>query len=140
VLNNPPTGLNVYYMDDSNALNTLLYKSGWNSPVKLSPAGTVNGTSPLAAVYVPDVFTYQIFYLDTGGAMHSYSKVNATGAWVKQASNTWTTSDPGVGISAAAWDDQVRLFYYNGGKLNQGAVVVPKLAKTAQTWKSGVVG
>jgi hypothetical protein len=140
VLNQPPTGINVYYMDDSTRLTTLTYKSDWSSPANLSPAGALNATIPLAAVYVPTVFTYQIFYLDTAGAMHSYAKVNSTGTWAPQTAKTWATADPETGISATAWNTQIRLFYYSNGKMNQGSVSkVPAVAKTAQSWTNAVL-
>jgi hypothetical protein len=140
VLNQPPTGLNVYYMDDSAQVTYLTYKGDWSTPANLKPAGPLNATIPLAAVYVPAVFTYQIFYLDTAGAMHSYSKVNATGSWAAQTAKSWAAADPETGISATAWGSQIRLFYWSKGKINQGAVSkVPTVAKTAQSWTNAVL-
>lgn len=140
VLNQPPTGLNVYYMDDSARITSLTYKGGWSDPSNLNPAGPLNATIPLAAVYVPKVFTYQIFYLDTVGAMHSYAKINSTGTWQGQTSKSWAIADPETGISATAWNEQIRMYYFSKGKLNQGAVSkVPAVAKTAQTWANAVI-
>lgn len=133
VLNQPPTGLNVFYMDDSTHATTLTYKNGWSDPLSLSPAGPLNGTIPIAAVYVPNVFTYQLFFVDTAGAMHSYAKINSTGTWQPQTSKSWASADPETGIIAAARGEQIRLYYYSKGKINQGAVTkVPVLAKTNQ--------
>lgn len=118
VLNQPPTGLNEFYMDDSARVTTLIYKSGWSDPSNLSPAGPLNATIPLAAVYAPKVFTYQIFYLDTDGKIHSYAKINSTGTWQPQTSNSWSTIDLQTGIPATAWGGNIRLYYYSKGKIN----------------------
>ncbi|KAJ4307628.1 hypothetical protein N0V84_012598, partial [Fusarium piperis] len=80
------------------------------------PGSSWRASAFLDATYIPSLASYRVFYTNpSSGAIVSYSRNGTQTAWTSSSDNAW--GRPASGITAVGWQDNVRLFYYQSGRL-----------------------
>ncbi|KAM0427320.1 hypothetical protein ACHAPT_007755 [Fusarium lateritium] len=80
------------------------------------PGSSWRATAPFDATYIPALNSYRIFYTNpSSGTIVSYFRNGAQADWRSNTDGAW--GNPASGIAAVGWQDNVRLFYYQGGRL-----------------------
>ncbi|KAI8676601.1 hypothetical protein LRP88_10388 [Fusarium phalaenopsidis] len=72
------------------------------------------------ATYIPSLNSYRVFYTNpSSGTIVSYLRNGAQADWTSNNDNA--RGRPASGITAVGWQDNVRLFYYQSGRLTMSA-------------------
>ncbi|KAM5351975.1 hypothetical protein ACJ41O_004698 [Fusarium nematophilum] len=84
------------------------------------PGSSWRSTAFFDATYVPAFNSYQVFYTNpSSGDIVSYSRSGPSADW--QSNNEQSWGSPASSVAAIAWEDQLRLFYYQSGRLTMSA-------------------
>jgi hypothetical protein len=136
----PPLGMNIFYTSDSTELTIVNWKSGtgFSAPAVVG-ASTPNlgATSPLTASFAPGSGTLEVFYLGGDGSVNSWLKQNTTTSvtWTAQTPSPFTkNADVNSGVTAVAWSNKERLYYFVAGVMNEVSGSVASGGMT--TWEN----
>lgn len=82
----------------------------------MNPGSGWSAAAALAGAFVPNSAPYRLFYASPSTEnIIGYYQGGKTTAWRKSHNELWGKAESG--LAAAAWDDQVRMYYFQDGKL-----------------------
>ncbi|KAH7272107.1 hypothetical protein MRS44_002614 [Fusarium solani] len=119
------TDTHVFFVANSTGwMRTLNYADVLGSDdsqvVDDQPGSSWRASAFFDATYIPSLNSYRVFYTNpSSGSIVSYFRNGAQADWTSNNDNAW--GRPASGITAVGWQDNVRLFYYQSGRLTMSA-------------------
>ncbi|KAF4975603.1 hypothetical protein FZEAL_7633 [Fusarium zealandicum] len=118
--------VHVFFVaNQTNLLRTFSYGddapgSDDSQAIDSDPSSSWRGSADFDATYIPDSNSFRVFYTNpSSGSLVSYVREGPTADWESNSDNAW--GKPASGITAIGWQDELRLFYYQGGRLTVSA-------------------